>query len=87
MSLGRTCYNQMEARLKNSKEQVVQLLTHLVDMKMILQSKLLLHAPYKIYTLLINHSMYDLALSLVEIKSFLWKNLQTNIYVGSLEGA
>ena len=31
--------------------------------------------------------MYDLACSLVEIKSFLWHNLPTNIYVGGIEGA
>ena len=47
----------------------------------------LLHAHYKICTSLINHSMYDLSLSLVEMKSFLWHNLPTNIYIGGLEGA
>ena len=55
---------------------------HLVDLKM---KQLLLHAHYKIYTLLIDRSIYDLASILVEIKSFLWHNLPTNIYVGGLE--
>ena len=49
-----------------------------------LKGKLLLHAHYRIYTSLIDRSMYDLARTLVEIKSFL---LPTNIYVGGLEEA
>ena len=81
------CHNQMKARLENSEVQVIQLLTHLVDLKMRLKGKLLLHTHYKIYALLIDGSMYHLARTLVEIKSFLWHNLPTNIDVGSLEEA
>ena len=65
MSLDCTCYNQMKAKLENSKVWVIQLLTHLVHLKMRLKSKLLIHAHNKIYTLLIDRSMYDLARSLI----------------------